>query len=473
MRNLPNAVKIPLNYAASLIPKELYSSREFRRYRALLEETQHWNIDKILDFQNREFLSLVHHCYRNVPYYQELFDRHGIDIKEIKDLRDIKKIPFLDKATVKANKDKLLASNVKKRNFIPMYTGGTTHAPLDFYVTSITLERERAFFDRMWKWHGYHGQKCMVLRGDYDLKERLWVYNPRSKLITVNTRGLDDKKLAEIVGIMNKFKPAFIRAYPSIAYLLAKYVNQNGLSGKGQKLKTVFCASEILFDYQKEEIEKAFSCKVVDHYGHSEMAVLMQKCEYNEFYHMIPEYGITEIVDGDGREVTEENSIGEIVGTGFNNYAFPLLRYRTGDLATVADSSYVCPCGRPYRSVKRIDGRWGDFIRTKKGKYYSPTVLEFAVDDIRHFKDIQLVQKDLMNVDLFIVRDRDFRLEDALQLQKGLEERLDYDLKVHIRIVDQIHRPENQKHRFVISDIAANGEVREKLEVGTISGRRP
>ncbi len=461
MRNLPNAIKIPLNYAASLFPKELYYSREFRKYRDFLEETQHWNINKILDFQNREFLSLVHHCYRNVPYYRELFDRHGIHINQIKDLSDLKRIPFMDKETAKANRDKLVASNVKKRNLIPMHTSGTTHSPLHFYVMPTTLEREKAFFNRMWKWHGYQGQKCMVLRGDYDLKGRLWVYNPRTNLITVNIRGLDDQNLAGIVGIMDKFKPAFIRAYPSIAYLLAKYVNQNGLSGKVRKLETVFCASEILFDYQKEEIKKAFSCRVVDHYGHSEMAVLMQKCEVNEFYHIIPEYGITEIVDGDGREVTEEDSIGEIVGTGFNNYAFPLLRYRTRDLATTAHTSHICPCGRPYRSVKRIDGRWGDFILTEKGKYYSPTVLEFAVDYISHFKDIQLVQNDLANVDLFIVGDRDFSMEDALQLQRGLEERLDYDVKVHIRIVDEIHRPENQKHRFVISDIAANCEVRE------------
>ncbi len=49
--------------------------------------------------------------------------------------------------------------------------------------------------------------------------------------------------------------------------------------------------------------------------------------------------------------------------TGFNNDAFPVIRYMTGDLSTFTDEP--CPCGRTSRRFMGIMGRVGDSVKIR------------------------------------------------------------------------------------------------------------
>lgn len=436
-----------------VITGKILCSRECRMYHEFLSESQYWDKDKITEFQNEQLGMLINHCYANVPYYHELFDLHGIKVSDIKDMGDLKKIPFIDKETAKKHIDKLVAVNFHKCKLRKAYTGGTASTPLHFFHSVVTQQREKAFLQRMWGWHGYNGQKCLILRGNVKFNGEIYSYNPLTNLITVNTKNLNEKMFTDTIKIIMKYSPQFMQAYPSIVWLFAKYINSNNLSGKVGIFKTIFCASEKLFDFQLREIEKAFGCNIVDFYGHNERLVLMQKCEYNNLYHIIPEYGITEILDENGNEVKGDNAVGEIIGTGFNNYAFPLIRYRTGDFATVADISCSCECRRQYSCVRKIDGRTGDFLITKSGKRHSPTILEFAIDYIDNFKDVQLVQSDLTNLQILIVPDKGFSMNDAVLFKNRLMRIIDDEINIQIKMVDCIERPVNQKKRFVVSNI--------------------
>lgn len=453
LKRLPNLLKLPLQYAASVVPNELLQSREYKAYAKRLRESEHWDAKQIEQFQNLQFRAMVKHCYENVPYYKDLFNNHGIGISELKDLRDLKRIPLLTKQTVMEHTDQFIAANVSRSALRPMVTGGTTSAPLRFYNTDATNQREEAFFDRIWRKYHYTGQKCLYLRSQFDYSDELYRYNPYRNLIYINTRNFDNRKMEAVIRLMKLQRPQFIQAYPSLIYLLAKYINDEGLSAEIVPIQGIFCSSEKMFDFQRNEIEQAFQCEVVDYYGHNERLVLMERCNRCKVYHVIPEYGIAELLDAEGNEVREDNAVAEIVGTGFNNEAFPLLRYRTGDMATTLPEDYCCSCGKPYRSVREIDGRSGDFIVTSDGKLYSPTVLEFGMDNVSGFKDIQLIQRDMESLDVCIVPDASYREEEGERFKRELLQRIDSPLRIEVKLVDRIERPANQKRRFVISHV--------------------
>lgn len=442
-------IKLILQYGASILPKSILQEKELKKYNSFLQESEHWDKYKVENFVNEQLQLLIEHCYKNVPFYTEMFDEHGIDYKSIKNINDLKKIPVIDKQIVKENHHKFIASNFDVEKLNKMHTGGTTSSPLHFYNTKITNIRETSFYNRIWKKYGYtQNEKCLILRGNTDVDEVLYRYNPLRKWILVNTKNMDDSKMSKIVDLIQKKKPAYMQAYPSLVYLLAKYINKN-YDLKIGNFKVIFCASEKMFDFQRREIKKAFGCEVVDYYGHNERLVLMERINEIDKYRIIPEYGICEILDEKGNNITKEGNIGEIVGTGFNNYAFPLVRYRTGDKATVSTHDNK----EMYTYIKDIDGRSGDFVITKSGKHYSPTVLEFAIDNMRNFKDIQLVQTDFDNIDVLIEPDTNFKMDDSIAFKKEILSRIDDDININIKIVDKIQKPKNQKSRFILSHV--------------------
>ncbi len=98
---------------------------------------------------------------------------------------------------------------------------------------------------------------------------------------------------------------------------------------------------------KKEYVEKIFNTKVFSFYGHSERLVIAGECEYSTEYHVEPLYGYCEIIDEQGAA----SQFGEIVATGFLNNDMPLIRYKTGDMASWSQTP-TCKCGRCYKDLK-------------------------------------------------------------------------------------------------------------------------
>ena len=71
-----------------LIPFRYRYGKGFNTFFKFLLQSSEWSEDKLKQYQNEEFLKLVSHCYKNVPYYQENFAEHGIGPKNIQAIDD-------------------------------------------------------------------------------------------------------------------------------------------------------------------------------------------------------------------------------------------------------------------------------------------------------------------------------------------------------------------------------------------------
>jgi phenylacetate-CoA ligase len=89
------------------------------------------------------------------------------------------------------------------------------------------------------------------------------------------------------------------------------------------------------------------------------------ECGAGEGLHLTTEgHAILELVDPSSGEpvALEDGATGELVWTHLRREASPLLRYRSGDLATVWTAP--CACGRTSPRI-RIDGRADDMLRVQ------------------------------------------------------------------------------------------------------------
>lgn len=435
--------------------KILPSYKSFRSNYSFLKRSQFWSREQIKALQIKRLKKLIDHAYENVPYYRNIFNDRNLMPEDINDLSDLNKIPFLTKEIIRDNLEDLKAKNYPKEKFEYVTTGGSTGIPLGFYYErGVSRAIEWAFMKSLWDRVGFRFRdKCVVLRGNIvesSDEGRFWKTGFFGRWLILSTYHMTDDNLWAYIEKIDEFKPRFIQAYASAITILATFMKENGIK-PFPTVQAILCGSENLYPWQREMIGDIFKCRVFSWYGNSEQTVLAGECECGSYYHIMPEYGIAELIGSDGRPVTEEGVIGEVVTTGLNNYVFPLIRYRTMDLASLYKSK--CSCGRDHITLERVEGRLQEFVVTGEGRLISMVAINMHSDVFDNVKQFQFYQEKAGELVLNIVRKESYDERDTNYIKKELHKKLGKDVDLDVKFVDNIPRTKSGKYRFLIQKI--------------------
>lgn len=161
----------------------------------------------------------------------------------------------------------------------------------------------------------------------------------------------------------------------------------------------------------------------------------------------LPQYGLTELVDSEGNEINQEDQTGEIIATGFYNFAMPFIRYRTMDLAT--HTNQKSPDGFNFRLFKRIEGRIQELIVTSTGRLISMTAINMHDETFDNVRQFQFYQDTPGKLILKILPNQKFSEKDLQRIYNNLKFKLGDDTSLEIKIVDSIPRTKSGKLRFL------------------------
>jgi phenylacetate-CoA ligase len=387
--------------------------------------------------------------------------------ESICNLNDLKKIPFLTKEIIRNNFDKMQAKDVHKRKPLVRYTGGSTGMPLKLVHDKNVRVAELCSLLRFWDGIGFKfGQRNIrILKNNFKnntLVKRDYVQNS----LLLSMKQISKDNVPQILDYFGSFNPVMIRAYPSSLFLLAKFIQDAGLKHQSLNLgiKCIMTQSETLFDFQRALIEDVFGVKVFDHYGHFEHAVMIAECEMQK-KHYLMDYGIMELVDNDGNPVKTGN-IGQIVGTSLHNFAMPIIRYKTGDLAILSDK--LCSCGRTFPVVEKVIGRINDQIVTPDGRYINSAFFNFNHQS-KYSSGIdltQIIQTDINKITVKIMINSNYIESEGQKLLERLIATIGKGIDVELELVDSyddfeissyLHNLNSErKFRFIISKISDN-----------------
>jgi len=406
----------------------------------------------------QQLSKLLHHAYENVPYYRRVFDKRGLKPKDIQDFSDLRKLPCLTKNIIRDSLQDLFAQNYSLSRLEYVTTGGSTGIPLGFYQERVvSSEKEWAFMITQWNRVGFKiGDRCVILRGNVLQSVntgKLWGYDPVNKNLILSSYNMTDKTLPKYVEKIRKFKPDFIQAYPSVITIMARFMKENSIE-PFPALKALLCGSENIYLWQRNLLKEIFQKRVFSWYGHAEKAVLAGECEKNTYYHIFPEYGFVELIGKDGNLISREEETGEIVATGFNNYAQPFIRYRTGDLGVYTNQE--CTCGRAYPLLKRIEGRKQEFLIAKNRSLVSLGPALFSIHGAKwsNIKQIQFLQKEPGNLIIQIVKQQHCSEEEICEyITKLFKARFGGLFTLKLKFVDHIARTKYGKHKFLIQKL--------------------
>lgn len=447
----PSGIKKIYDYIRGSLPFSIRLGKEYTNTLKMLEKEDGKSGEEHDAYQFEQLKKVLIHAYENVPYYNQLFQEVNFDPYGMSSVSDIEIIPFLTKDLIEENFEKLLATNIDKKNVGYNSTSGTSGHQLQFaYDKRTYFSREWAYIHYLWKRIGYVYKKSTMaaLRNEilpdgklceFDLRNRRWVFD---------SYHLTPDNIEKIVAIMDEKKIEFIHTYPSAIYILAKYMLLHNITMKNYP-SAVIVTSEMLFEGQKEVIESAFKTKVFTFYGHSERAALASWCEYSTLYHIQSEYGYVELIDDNNAVISKTDIQGEIVCTGFNNYVMPLIRYRTADYSSYSDKH--CECGRQYKILNNISGRWKqDALVGKEGNLITDTALNMHSMIFANVEKFQFVQEEQGKCTLLIVKGSNYTAEDEEAIIAEVNKKIADSIDMHISYVNDIERTAAGKYRYIV-----------------------
>ncbi|MBI3947386.1 MAG: phenylacetate--CoA ligase family protein [Armatimonadetes bacterium] len=435
------------------LPLRWRPPRGARKYRALNEESQWWPVERIQEHQLARLRGILTHARENVPYYTGLIRQAGIDPEGLKSLEDLRSLPILEKQVVRDKTRALTADDWKRWKPVTHVTGGSTGQRLAVLMGRAGYYAHLADQMRHYDWAGYHfGDRLAMFTPhlqDFDRQEQLFDFHRPRNTLFVNGRLFSQETLAAMTEALARFRPEAIIASPSHLHLLCQYLAEKGMGAI--RPRALMTTSEMLYDFQREEIGRFFGTRVYDFYGMSEHAAGGAECEAGR-YHMSLEYTVTEVLRPDGTPA-QPGEMGEIIGTNLVNYAMPLIRYRTGDLGVPAEGP--CPCGRTLPALERVSGRSQDLIVTPRGVTVFSSV-RFSFHDIRTVKEVQIVQEDVSRFRIRAAVADGYRPEHGQKMAQALARGLGYEATVTVEPVSHLARTEQGKLRLVECRVPLN-----------------
>ncbi|MDI6452382.1 phenylacetate--CoA ligase family protein [Peloplasma aerotolerans] len=463
IKKCPRFIYNPIRYIYDRLPTYITTSKRYRKIYnetiKILEESQNWSESKVKKFQFNELKKILIHAYETVPYYIRLFDAIDFDPYIFSDINQMNKIPFLTKKIIQNNLNEMLSVQQNKKDISIKSTGGSTGEPMGFYVDSTyDLARENAFIDTLYLRFGYNKkEKTFILRGKLlngisEKKNKYVTINKMKKQMFGSSYHLNSKNIQFYIKALFDYKPKTIIAYPSSLTLIANYLNLE--KTKCDFVNKIILASENVYDYQRDLFNKVFAnSRTFSFYGHTEHAVFAGECELSHNYHIQDEYGFTELVDENGRWITEECAKGEIVSTSFNNYTMPFIRYKTGDIGV--NTNVQCECGRPYRTLKSIEGRMQEYIYLSDKTKVSLTSIIHSqhLDELAKVSEYQIIQHSIGEITINLIPLTEFTENDKKGIESKITAAVNGKLVVHIHLTNEIKKTIRGKHKFLIQNI--------------------
>lgn len=174
------------------------------------------------------------------------------------------------------------------------------------------------------------------------------------------------------------------------------------------------------------ELTEQCGCRVFTHYGMTEMGYGGGvECQARNGYHMREGDLYLEILDPVTGQPVRDGQLGEVTFTTLTRQAMPLIRYRTGDLASFLPDP--CPCGTFLKTMSRVRGRRENKVRICGGSF-----LHFSQLD-----EWMLSFPELLDYRACMENEKVLRLEVVLKSEKNFQETRE---KITQKVQEEIQR---------------------------------
>lgn len=426
-----------------------------RRYERLLRSPR----EEVVAYQAERLRALLLHCQENVPFYRRRFREYGFSVQGFRGPEQLAELPPLTRQDLQEHWQEIIAENYAGRKLSAGSSSGSTGQPVFYRKDSKATSAGQAAHLLGWSLSGWRmSMKGLHIWGNpttvneewgrlsSKLKARIFRQHkfPAYKLH-------DGTRLQDLYELICREKYDYLDGYTNAIYHFADWMKNNRLSFS-HPVRYVLTTAENLHGYQRRTIEEAIG-PVYDTYGCSEINSIAFECCECHLYHVIDPHVFVEF----GNSVDEYGN-SELYITDLDNYAFPMLRYRNGDLAVAADGTEP-GCSVSFSGIKAVSGRETDIISLPDGGMLSVpsffgSMLLKKVNGLKQYQ-VEKLEDDLLCINL--VKTDSFSDDDMAIIESALREYLNGRIRYMVKFVDRIEVSGTGKFKLVIDRTMARG----------------
>jgi phenylacetate-CoA ligase len=325
--------------------------------------------------------AVVRRVHARVPFYRQAFDRAGVGPDQIRTLDDLRRLPKMNKTDLRDHYPFGLFA-VPRDQIVRLHaSSGTTGKPTVVGYTRGDLA--------VW---AEVCARCLTASGGRpgDVFHNAYGYG-------LFTGGLGMHYGAELLGmtvvpvsggnterqllLIQDFQPRVIACTPSYLLTLAEAALARGLDPKRFALRYAVLGAEPWTAEMRQQIQQLLPVRAVNIYGLSEVigpGVSNECVEAQDGSHVFEDHFLVEALDPASGEPVLPGEVGELTFTTLTKEALPVIRYRTGDLASLDPSP--CACGRTHVRMSLVVGRTDDMLIIR-GINVFPSQVEAVVVD--------------------------------------------------------------------------------------------
>ena len=343
----------------------------------IMNDIEYQQPETIKAFQEGKLHEALRYLKERSPYYQRMFASYGIVIEKIRRLEDLVKIPFTEKKDLQLfNDDFLCCPREKVIDYIT--TSGTLGDPVTFGCTEKDLQRLAYNEKKSFECAGLHPGNIVQLMTTMDkrfmagLAYFLGIRELGASIIRVGN-GIPELQWDTI----RRIHPDTIMCVPSFILKLIDYAEQHGIDYRSSSIRRIIGIGEGLrkqdfsLNLLGSRIKEKWDVDLFATYSSTEMGATFSECPFGCGGHVHPELIIVEIIGDDDLPVPDGQP-GEIVVTTLGVEGMPLLRFRTGDIASKITNR--CQCGRYSYRLTPLIGRKNNMIKFKGTTLYPPAI---------------------------------------------------------------------------------------------------
>jgi phenylacetate-CoA ligase len=442
--------------------------RHFAERRHLFQESAQWDLRAAENHQLRQLQELLAYCHEKVPYYRERM-AGKVRPEALRTLEDWRQLDTLAKDDARRAGASLISADFEPSRLVVSQSGGSTGMPLRCYHDRAALKQVYAFF---WaaqrpgmspkdKYATFQGLEVIPARqtgGPY------WRMNHAMRQRLYSIFHLSEKTIGDYLADLDRYQPVYLAGYANSLYLLATLAEETGRRPTHSP-KAIFTTSEQLLPAYRQTIERVFRTRVWDAYSQDETCGSITQYECG-FYHYDRAYGYMEFEDV---EILPDNRrLAEIICTGFFNRAWPLLRYRPGDLVEYEPTEQCPKCGRAGPIIHAIRGRTGDVLLLPSGRRFPH--ISLIVKNLRGVRQVQCVQHAVDRVTIRFVPNEDFRgAADVEHMTRTFAQAVNETVSWQTEAVSEIPRTRGGKFMSIVSCLPANADKIQSPANGSVS----
>jgi len=370
--------------------------------------------------------------------------------KSLGNTKDILDFPVIRKTVIQADFESFQSNIFKNKDNFKVSTSGSTGVPFFLFQNQEKRKRNNADVIYFLKKSGYEIGNRLYHLGiwtKHNSKNKLesWIYNKSQ----IDISRFSDQRIKSFIALLKTDTQSkkTILGIASAFEMIAKYLKDSNITLSDSGITAAIANSEYLNPFTKTNLGKHLNTKVLSRYSSEELGIIAQQTLNSPDKFVINDASyFVEILNLENDNPVKIGEFGRIIVTDLFNYAMPLIRYDTGDIAQLGAND-----DGTFR-LDQVEGRKMDIIYDSSGNLVSSYLVFTKVFKYYTlFKQYQFIQQGEKDYEIKLNLHGD-NFEHENELIENVKSDFGEDATVTITYVDGIPPLSSGKRRKVVNN---------------------